>query len=38
MLATAERTATAAPVAQQPKLLDRMRQAIRVKHYSLATE
>ena len=38
MLDTLERNATAAPVAQQPKLLDRMRQAIRVKHYSLATE
>jgi len=26
------------PARQQPKLLDRMREAIRVKHYSLATE
>jgi integron integrase len=38
MLDTLERNTTDAPVAQQPKLLDRMRQAIRVKHYSLATE
>ena len=29
---------TAAIVRQQPKLLDRMREQIRVKHYSLATE
>ena len=28
----------AAPIAQPPKLLDRMRAAIRVRHYSLATE
>lgn len=29
---------TVAPASQQPKLLDRMRAAIRVKHYSLSTE
>lgn len=28
----------AAPIAQPPKLLDRLRAAIRVRHYSLATE
>lgn len=28
----------AAPIAQPPKLLDRMRAAIRVRHYSLSTE
>ena len=28
----------ATPAAQQPKLLDRMREAIRVRHYSLSTE
>jgi hypothetical protein len=38
MQAIAERTATPARSAQQPKLLDRMAAAIRVKHYSLATE
>jgi len=38
MHALAERTATSAPSVQQPKLLDRMVAAIRVKHYSLATE
>ncbi len=38
MQAIAERTATPSQSAQQPKLLDRMVAAIRVKHYSLATE
>ena len=31
-------TDTATVSRQQPKLLDRMREAIRVKHYALATE
>lgn len=38
MTETLERNATAANVAQQPRLLDRIRAAIRVKHYSLRTE
>ncbi len=38
MQAIAERTATLAQSGQPPKLLDRMVAAIRVKHYSLATE
>lgn len=38
MQAIEERTATPAQSVQQPKLLDRVVAAIRVKHYSLATE
>jgi len=38
MLATEIQTATPAQSVQPPKLLDRMRAVLRVKHYSLATE
>lgn len=37
-LASRPAIATSAAVPQQPKLLDRMRAALRVRHYSLATE
>lgn len=35
---TIERNATAHAVAQQPRLLDQVRAAIRTRHYSLRTE
>lgn len=35
---TIERNATAPAVAQQPRLLDQVRAAIRTRHYSLRTE
>lgn len=38
MLETTERNATVSMSPQQPKLLDRLRASLRVKHYALATE
>lgn len=38
MTETIERNATPSAVAQQPRLLDQVRAAIRTRHYSLRTE
>ena len=38
MTETIERNATVATVAQQPRLMDRVRAALRVAHYALSTE
>lgn len=38
MLETIERNATPAPTAQQPRLMDRVRESLRVKRYALSTE
>ena len=38
MLETIEQNATMQTVAQQPRLLDQVRAAIRTRHYSLRTE
>lgn len=38
MLTINKPSATSSPVAQQPRLLDRLRGVLRVKHYALATE
>lgn len=35
---TIERNATAAPAAQKPRLMDRVRETLRVQHYALSTE